>query len=50
MLQLHILQRKNSGFGKDRNFGVRDDNGEKNLKCPVEDLLLVLSVFALLKF
>lgn len=50
MLQLRIPQRKNSGSCKDRSFGVHDGSVEKNLKCFVENLLLVLSVFASLKF
>jgi hypothetical protein len=50
VLQLYIPQRKNSGSCKDGSFGVHDGNGEKNPKCPVENLLFVLSVFDSLKF
>jgi hypothetical protein len=50
MLHLHLPQRKNSGSCKYRSFGVHDGSGEKNLKCSVEDLILVLLVFVSLKF
>jgi hypothetical protein len=51
MLLLHIPQRKNSDLKKKKTkFGMRDCSSEKNLKFPVDSLLLVLSIYASLKF